>query len=81
VIRQFDVFSNPSIRSREEAPYVVVLRSQYAGDLPTVVIAPLYRAEIAERLTKLTVDVRWMDTDLVASLPELVTIKAALLRH
>jgi hypothetical protein len=46
-----------------------------------VVIAPLYRAEIAERLTKLTVDVRWMDTDLVASLPELVTIKAALLRH
>jgi toxin CcdB len=80
VIRQFDVFPNPSRRSREDAPYVVVLQSQYAGDLPTLVVAPVYRAEVAERLTKLSVDVRFDGQDLVILLPELVAIKAAMLR-
>jgi hypothetical protein len=80
VIRQFDLFPNPSIRSREEAPYVVVLQSQYAGDLPTAVIAPVYRAEVAERLTKLSVDVCWDGQDLVILIPELVAANAVLLR-
>jgi toxin CcdB len=80
VIRQFDVFPNPSLRSREDAPYVVVLQSQYAGDMPTVVVAPVYRAEAAERLTKLSVDVYLEDQDLVILLPELASINAAVLR-
>jgi hypothetical protein len=80
VIRQFDVFPNPSLRSREDAPYVVVLQSQYAGDLATTVIAPVYRAEIAERFTKLTVDVALDAGAFVVSIPELVAISEARLR-
>jgi len=80
VIRQFDVFPNPSLRSREDAPYVVVLQSQYAGDLATAVVAPVYRAEVAERFTNLTVHIQLDTWDFVVSIPELVAMNSARLR-
>jgi toxin CcdB len=79
VIRQFDVFANPSLRSRDEAPFVVVLQSHHAGELPTVVVAPLYRREIAQALTRLTVDVESAGQDLTVSIPELVALSSTLL--
>jgi toxin CcdB len=81
VIRQFDVFANPSLRSRDEAPYVVVLQSHHAGDLPSAVVAPLYRAEAFDVLTKLSVEVRCDDLDLVVSIPELGAISTAMLHR
>jgi len=81
VIRQFDVFSNPSIRSRDSAPYVIVLQSHHAGDLPTVIVAPLYHVASFEGLTKLTVDVHCEGFDLVVSLPQLAAINDASLRR
>lgn len=80
VIRQFDIFPNPSPRSREDAPYVVALQSQYAGDLATIVVAPIYRAAIAERFTKLTVDIELNEERFVVSIPELVAISETRLR-
>lgn len=81
VIRQFDLFANPSPRSRDEAPYVVVLQSHHAGDLPTIVVAPVYRRETFEVLTKLSVAVESRGHSLVVSIPELVAINIALLHR
>ncbi|WP_419254788.1 CcdB family protein [Caulobacter sp. ErkDOM-YI] len=81
MIRQFDVFQNPSIRSRDRAPYVIVLQSHHAGDLPTVVVAPLYHPADLEGLTKLTVEVVCDGIDLVISLPQLAAINATSLHH
>ena len=81
MIRQFDVFLNPSIRSRDSAPYVIVLQSHHAGDMPTVVVAPLYHADGFEGLTKLTVDVECEGFDLVVSLPQLAAINDASLKR
>src|SRR6185295_3307283 len=45
MIRQFDVFPNPSRRGLEERPYVVVVQSSLLAELDTRVCVPL----IAER--------------------------------
>jgi toxin CcdB len=79
VIRQFDVFANPSLRSRDEAPFVIVLQSHHAGELPTVVVAPLYRREVFPILTRLTVEVERDGQDLIVSIPELVALSSTLL--
>lgn len=81
VIRQFDLFANPSLRSRDDAPYVVVLQSHHAGDLPTVVVAPVYRREAFEAFTKLSVEVEDRGHALVVSIPQLVAISTMLLHR
>lgn len=81
VIRQFDVFSNPSVRSRTAAPYIVVLQSHYAGDLPTVVVAPLYLPESALPLSELSAKVEVHGQALLAFVPELVGVSTALLNR
>ena len=80
VIRQFDVFPNPSTMSRATVPYVVILQSEYAGELQTSIVAPLYRSDAADLLTHVTVDVRFEEQDLVASIPELAAINNRSLR-
>ena len=52
-----------------------------AGDLQTSIVTPLYRANAAELLTLSTVDVRFDDSDLVASVPELAAINNRSLRN
>jgi len=81
VIRQFDLFANPSLRSRDEAPYVVVLQSHHAGDLPTVVVAPVYRRDVFEAFARLSVEVESHGHALVVSIPELVAVSATLLHR
>ena len=81
MIRQFDLFSNPSLRSRDDAPYVVVVQSHHAGDLPTVVVAPVYQPEAFQAFTKLSVEVEHQGRALVVSIPELVAISGALLHR
>ena len=44
VTQRFDVFRNPSPRSVNTVPYVVVLQSELLDDLPTRVVAPLVKA-------------------------------------
>jgi toxin CcdB len=81
VIRQFDLFANPSPRSRDDAPHVVVLQSHHAGDLPTIVVAPVYRREAFDVLTNLSVVVESRGDALVVSIPQLVAINIALLHR
>ncbi len=40
-MRQFDVYPNPSARSSDYAPLVVVLQSHLLAAMPTVLVAPL----------------------------------------
>lgn len=40
-MRQFDLFRNPSLESREVAPFLVMMSSHYLLDLSEIVVAPL----------------------------------------
>ncbi len=55
---QWDVYPNPSPRSRDELPYLVDVQSQLLGDLGTRVVVPLSRqaqvlAGLPRRMTPL----------------------------
>lgn len=45
-MRQFDVVSNPSARSKGIAPYLVVLQSHYLIGIETTIVAPMYHPAI-----------------------------------
>jgi toxin CcdB len=65
VIRQYDVFQNPSASTRAKVPYVVVLQSHLFEALPTVIIAPLMRLEQSVRASKVLVEVEFEGEGLV----------------
>ena len=46
---QWDVYSNPVARARDELPYVVVLQSDLLSALPTRLVAPLARSAVVPR--------------------------------
>lgn len=43
---QWDVFVNPSVRSREDIPYLVDLQSNLLDALPSRLVAPLARTRL-----------------------------------
>lgn len=44
-MRQYDVFQNPSPRTRKLIPYLVVLQSDLVSETDAVIVAPLSRSE------------------------------------
>lgn len=48
-MRQFDVFPNPTARSRSFAPFVVVIQSHHLS-LDTVLVAPLVNDKVASNI-------------------------------
>ncbi|MCZ2440670.1 MAG: CcdB family protein [Burkholderiales bacterium] len=44
---QWDVFPNPAPSSRDSIPYLVVLQSDLLDRLPTRLVAPLSRSDVA----------------------------------
>lgn len=58
VIRQFDVFDNPSDRLRRSAPYLVALQSHFLDALNTTIVAPLFLPAVipAENVVMLAVE-------------------------
>jgi mRNA-degrading endonuclease toxin of MazEF toxin-antitoxin module len=75
-VRQFDVFENPSVRSRAIAPLVVVLQSHLLDDLPTVVVAPLLRTAERPPFTQVGLTVAFDGTDYTLSVAELAATDA-----
>jgi Tfp pilus assembly protein PilN len=59
VIRQFDVVSNPEVRTRSQVPYLTVLQSHWLDGLDTVVVVPLMLPTIVppDEVVALTVSV------------------------
>ena len=72
-MRQFDVFENPSDRSRGYAPYVLVLQSHHLSAIDTVVVAPLI-ADAERPLSLIDLPVVIGDYSLVAALSELANM-------
>jgi toxin CcdB len=54
MIRQFDVYPNPSRRGREGRPYVVVVQSDLLGEVATRIVAPLVVSTNIDELPRLT---------------------------
>ena len=52
-LRQFDVFPNPSTRTRQARPYFVVLQSDQLSQLNTRIVAPLAAPAKIEHLESL----------------------------
>lgn len=46
MIRQFDVFDNPSDRLHSEVPFVVAIQSHFLDALRTTIVAPMFRVQI-----------------------------------
>ena len=67
MIRQYDVFRNPSAATRAKVPYLVVLQSHLFEALPTVIIAPLMRLEQSARNSKVLVEVEFAGESLIVN--------------
>ena len=73
-MRQFDVFPNPSPRSRVAAPFIVLMQSHFVDEMPTALIAPLIREPRSGAFTRVSVAVRLDEETLHLSLAEMAPI-------
>ncbi|CAN5173243.1 hypothetical protein BH11PSE2_BH11PSE2_16300 [soil metagenome] len=73
-MRQFDVCSNPSERSRAYAPFVIVLQSHLLDAMPTVIVAPMIHADRAA-YTKVAAQVTFDGVAYSISVAELAVIE------
>jgi toxin CcdB len=73
-VRQFDVYPNPSERSRAYAPYVVLLQSHLLDAMPTLVVAPLLKNRPG--YTQVSAPVTFKGEAYVVSTAELVATNA-----
>lgn len=81
VIRQFDVFPNPSGKSRNSIPYVVCLQSHFLDSLDTVIVAPLMRFPAGAKPNEVMVEVEFSGERLMADLSSLTGFHRALLKR
>jgi toxin CcdB len=80
-MRQFDVFLNPSSKSREMAPFVVLLQSHFLAAMPTAVVAPMLRAEPDRpAYTEVSVRLTFQAAPFIVSVAELAAIDVRGLR-
>ena len=80
-MRQFDVYQNPSPRSRHAAPYVVVLQSHFLAATPTVIVAPLLIDDDRSAYSEASVKVLFGGDRYVLSIPELAGIEPSQLKR
>lgn len=79
-MRQFDVYENPSERSRGYAPFVLILQSHHLSAIDTVVVAPLI-IDAERPLTLIDLPVSVADRPLVAALSELANMPRQALKR
>lgn len=80
-MRQFDVFPNPSPRSRSAAPFIVLMQSHFVDEMPTALIAPLIREPRSGDFTRVSIAARLSDEILYLSLAEMAPITRADLKR
>jgi toxin CcdB len=80
-LRQFDVYQNPSTRSRDVAPYVVVLQSHFLAATPTVIVAPLLIDDDRSAYSEASVKIVFRGDRHVLSIPELAGIEPSRLKR
>lgn len=79
MIRQYDVFDNPSAATRAKVPYLVVLQSHLFEALPTLIVAPLMRLDQSTAQSKVLVEVDVTGERLVVNAAFLTNIERHLL--
>jgi toxin CcdB len=79
-LRQFDVFPNPSPRSRADHPYFVVLQSDRLERFATRIVAPLIAPAKLKYLERLLPLVEVKGKPYVIAIPDLGPIPAKLLQ-
>jgi toxin CcdB len=80
-LRQFDVYRNPSDRSRLMAPFVVALQSHLLDAVPTILVAALLIDDGRSAYSGASVRIAFQGSDYILSVPEMAAADAALLRE
>ena len=80
VIRQFDVFFNPSLKSRKAIPFVVALQSHFLDSLDTVIIAPLMRYPPEANANEIMIEIDVSNERLMLDVSSLANIDRSLLK-
>jgi toxin CcdB len=81
VIRQFDVFDNPSDRLRNQVPFVVAIQSHFLEALRTTIVAPLFRVEIMPPERGVILPVTFQGEPYALNVALLANIEARMLRR
>lgn len=79
LIRQFDVFRNPSSRSALAYPLVVVLQSNWIADTASVIVAPLIEPTRDKTSAKLYPEFEIEGRRLALAVTDLASIERSLL--
>lgn len=80
---QFEVYLNPSARSREAIPYLVDIQSDYLAGLATRIVIPLTRHHSVRNtsLESLTPVIEYQDESLLLFTPSIASVPADLLKN
>ncbi len=73
---QFDVYTNPSKKSKTYYPYLVDVQNNYIAELETRIVIPLGKAGYFEDeiMTKLQIKITYEDQELVLMTPQISSI-------
>jgi len=73
---QFDVYANPSKKSKTYYPYLVDVQNNYISELETRIVIPLGKAGYFEDeiMTKLQIKISYEDQELVLMTPQISSI-------
>ena len=80
MIRQFDVFANPSRQGTEERPYVVVIQAAFLDSMPTRLCVPLVATRFLRPTPRLNPQLTVAGQMLYFHPAEIAPIPARLLR-
>lgn len=80
VVKQFDLCANPSDRSADVAPYLIVLSAHHTLGLEEVIVAPVIRSGVLAP-NAVDVTVRISEEIYVVSVVGLAAIRRQLLRQ
>lgn len=79
-MKQFDVYPNPSPRSRGRLPWVMVVQS-HLFEAHTMLVAPLLPQDGRSTFTEISVSVRLDDVEHIVLLGELAAVETRLLQR
>lgn len=80
---QFDVYINPSKKSREAYPFIINIQNALISDITTRIVIPLgkinhFRNEQMDGLTPL---IEYEDTQYILLTPQIASMPSRLLKH
>ena len=80
---QFDVYLNPSTKSRKHYPYILDIQSPYISDIATRIVIPLgYASSFRdEAMNILTPEINYDDENLLLLTPQISSVPARILKN